>query len=310
LTRYFCTYFDSNFLYQGLALYRSLCQHAGDFRLWVLALDDTAFGLLNRLELPGLRTIRLEDFEAAHPQLAAVRAERSLLEYYWTATPMLPSYVFNLRPQVDMIAYLDADLFFYDDLEAIYDEWGAGSIYLVPHRFGPKHRYTGELHGGLFNVGFNGFRRDASGLGALERWAGQTVAWCYDRIEPGLQGDQKYLHDWPQRHSGVVVSENHGVGAGGWNIFNYRISQGDGHLYLDDSRLVMLHLNWVDLLSDHFFTAIANWSMWPLYRPYAAALKWGIHRVKQVAPDFEPRYKRIPLVKWLTRSVRGGIVPV
>ena len=70
---YFCTYFDGNFLYRGLALYKSLREHASDFVLWVLCFDDVTFQLLNTLGLPEIRTIRLADFEAAHPGLDASR---------------------------------------------------------------------------------------------------------------------------------------------------------------------------------------------------------------------------------------------
>jgi hypothetical protein len=306
--RYFCTYFDQNFIYQGLALYESLRQHAGDFTLWILCFDETTYVLLNRLNLPGLRTIHLEDFEEAYPDLVATKADRSFLEYYWTATPMLPLYVLNSQPHVDAIAYLDADLFFYNDLQPIYDEWGDGSIYLIPHRFAPEHRKSGELHSGLYNVGFVGFRRDESGLAALKRWERQNLEWCYNHSESGRLGDQKYLHDWAERFSGVVVSQNHGIGAGGWNLLRYRISQRNGLIYLDECQLVMLHLNFVSLLSPKCFCGMARWRVRPVYRPYARALHVSIERLRQMAPEFRPNYSRIPYWLFIKRLVRGGIV--
>jgi len=308
--RYFCTYFDQNFIYQGLALYDSLNQHAGDFTLWVLCFDETTYTLLNRLNLPGLRTIQLADFEAAHPGLAEVKTDRWPVEYYWTTTPMLPQYILNSQPQVKLIAYLDADLFFYSDLQPVYKELGDGSIYIVPHRFRPESKQGGELRGGIYNVGLIIFRRDASGLACLERWAEQCLEWCYNRIEPGLLGDQKYLDDWPERFPGVVVSQNHGVGAGAWNVGIYRISQRDGQIYLDNYRLVMLHLNFVELLGPHFFKASGRWSLRPIYRPYAVALRRAIRQVKRIAPDFQPRYTQISLWRWLVVLVRGGIVVI
>ena len=48
---YFCSYFDSNYLSKGLALYRSLVRHAVPFRLWVLCFDDLAYETLRRLAL-------------------------------------------------------------------------------------------------------------------------------------------------------------------------------------------------------------------------------------------------------------------
>ena len=312
---YFCTYFDRNYLYQGLALYESLRDHAGDFTLWVLCFDQVTYELLNRLNLPGLRAIRLADFEAAYPALAAVKADRWPVEYYWTTTPMLPLYVLNSQPQVEAIAYLDADLYFYSDLGPIYDEWGRGSMYIIPHRFAPQGRASAESDGGIYNVGYVGFRRDDSGLACLERWARQTLEWCHNRIEAGRLGDQKYLDDWPQRFSGVVISQNHGIGAGGWNIVNYQISQRDGQIYLDGDRLVMLHLNFVELLGvnllrPRLFLRSPRGPLRPIYSRYAVALRRVTRQVKQIAPDFQPVYTRVSLRRWSAELVRGRTVAI
>lgn len=312
--RYFCTYFDSNFIYQGLALYESLCKHAGDFTLWVLCFDDTAYLLLNRLNLPHLRIICLKDFEAANPSLLSIKANRSFLEYYWTSTPFLLSYVLNQRPEVDLLSYLDADLFFYSDLSPIYEEFKQGSLYVIPHRFilgsavSPDGHELSNPLPGIYNVGYVGFRRDTSAFSCLERWEKQCVNWCYCRIENGKLGDQKYLDDWPERFSGVVVSKNHGVGAGGWNLKDYRVSKRNGSIYLDDVPLVMLHLNFIDLLSSRCFTGTARWYLQTVYRPYAQALRISIQRIRQVSPDFHPNYPTISCWLFFARLVRGGIV--
>jgi hypothetical protein len=308
--RYFCTYFDSNYLHRGLALHESLCAHAGDFALWVLCFDQTTFELLNRLHLPSLHTIRREDFESAYPALLSIKATRSPVEYYLTTTPLLPRYVLDSQPQVNRVAYVDADLFFYGDLRPIYEEWASGSIYIVPHRFPfpPKAQQRSESDGGIYNVGFVGFRRDSCGLACLERWAQQCLEWCYLRTESGRLGDQKYLDDWPQRYPGVVVSENPGVGAGGWNIWAYRIRQRDGEIYLNGHQLIMLHVNFVEVLSARFLVGIPRWSLRPIYRPYAASLSRAIQSIRQVAPGFQLQHRRIPPWEWLARGIRGGIV--
>ena len=312
--RYFCTYFDRNFIYQGLALYDSLRDHAGEFTLWVLCFDETTFELLNRLNLTGLRTIRLEDFESANPDLAQVKADRSFLEYYWTTTPLLVLYVLNLEPDVDLIAYLDADLFFYSNVEPIFQELGNGSIYIIPHRYGlqsissDKEYRKEDFPAGIYNVSYTAFRRDATGLACLKRWAEQCLDWCYFKQELGRCGDQKYLDDWPEQFSGVVVSQNHGVGVGGWNLLNYRIGCRDGLIYLNEVPLVMLHLNFIELLSSRCFAGTARWYLRPLYRPYALALRVSIQKIRQVAPEFHPRYVRIPFRLYLAKLFRGGIV--
>jgi len=61
--RYFCTYFDLNYLPRGLALYRSLLRTCPRFRLWILCMDDGCYDTLTRLHLPHVEVISLEEFE-------------------------------------------------------------------------------------------------------------------------------------------------------------------------------------------------------------------------------------------------------
>ena len=119
---YFCTYFDSNYLTRGLALYRSLVRHAAPFRLWVLCFDDLAYETLQRLNLHEVVPISLRDFEDGDEELLQAKGNRSRIEYYFTCTPTLPLYILRNCSEVDVITYLDADLFFFSDPSPIYEE--------------------------------------------------------------------------------------------------------------------------------------------------------------------------------------------
>jgi len=88
--RYFCTYFDRNYLPRGLALYRSLQCHCPAFQLWVLCMDAACYETLSALALPDVHLIAREDFEAGDEGLLAAKQTRSLIEYYFTCTPSLP----------------------------------------------------------------------------------------------------------------------------------------------------------------------------------------------------------------------------
>mgnify|MGYP003586371672 CR=1 FL=1 len=309
--KYYCTYFDSNFIYKGLALYDSLCNNVKEFKLWVLCLDDKSHELLLRLNLQQIILLRLDDFECRNPDLLEIKNQRLLHEYYWTITPLLPLTLLREVPEIDLIAYLDADLFFYSDLQPIYDEWGDGSIYIIPHRF-PLSRKNDESLVGIYNVGFVGHRRDETGIACLERWASQCIEWCHQQYDnPVAYGDQKYLDVWPKVYPGCVVSMNEGVGAGGWNILNYHhIYSVDNQLFLDNYKLIMLHLNFVELLSNKYYSACSRWFLQPVYRPYAKALKKAIIMVSQIAPEFKPVYHKISFAKLIIKLIRGGIVKI
>ena len=252
--RFFCTFFDRNYLSRGLALYRSLQEHCPEFRLWVLCMDEATYHYLTRLGLPGLEPIALKDFEAGDAPLLAAKQNRSRVEYYFTCTPSLPLYVLNHRPAVDLVTYLDADLYFFACPEPLFDELGSGSIAIIGHRFPPRLRSLEEW--GLYNVGWLSFRRDDHALACLTWWRGKCIEWCHDRIEDGRFADQKYLDDWPSRFRHVVVLEQRGANLAPWNLAGCRLHSTDRKTVMaDGDPLIFFHF--------HGLKRIAPW----LYDP-------------------------------------------
>ena len=277
--RHFCTYFDSNYLLRGLAMYRSLQATGIDCVLHVIALDEECARALTSLREPALRVVRLEDFEAAHPELAAAKADRSRVEYYFTMTPLLPLHVFAAHPDLDLVTYVDADLCFYRSPEVLFDELGAASILLCPHRY-PAHLRHKEIYG-RYNVQFQTFRRDEAGLACLERWRDQCLEWCYDRVEEHRYADQKYLDEWPARYAGHVVETlNSGVGVAPWNWAGSRFSWRDGDLLVDGEPIVFYHFHGLKLFSPYVASnGLLDWGMMPfrlrrfLYAGYVRRLR-------------------------------------
>ena len=79
----FCTLFDVNYLTRGVILYESLKNSVrGDFKLYVLTLDNESLKILNKLNLEFLIPIRLRDFE--NRELLSIKSERTATEYCWT----------------------------------------------------------------------------------------------------------------------------------------------------------------------------------------------------------------------------------
>src|SRR2546421_6203558 len=149
MIRYFCTYFDHRYLPRGLVMYRSLKQHCPAAWLWVLCLSEECYQAIKHLAWPELIPIKLEDFEKGDEALLAAKENRSLVEYYFTCTPSLPLYILNQNPEVKLITYLDSDLYFFSDLESIYQEIGSHSIAIIPHRFPPSQRWMER--NGIYN---------------------------------------------------------------------------------------------------------------------------------------------------------------
>jgi hypothetical protein len=239
--RYFCTYFDSNYLPRALALYHSLRRQCPHFTLWALCMDQGAHQALAAMALPGIELIALEEFERGDEELCAAKGNRSRVEYYFTCTPSLALYVLRANPEVELITYLDADLFFFADPEPLFQELGDASVGIIAHRFPPAMR-DGERFG-VYNVGYLSFRRDAQGLACLGWWRERCNEWCYDRVEEGRFADQKYLDDWPERFPGTVVLAHPGANVAPWNITGGKLDITGSHITVDGAPLIFYHFH-------------------------------------------------------------------
>lgn len=260
---HFCTYFDSNYLLRGLTLYRSLVATGCSFKLHVLALDDQALALIGRLHLPNLEAFGLCDLEAWAPSLLRVKAERSLIEYYFTITPQVPLFFLDRHLDINLITCLDADLYFYSSPEALFDELGTASVLITPHRY-PESLKSHEMYG-LYNVQFQSFRRDDTGLACLNRWRDQCLEWCYDRIEDGKYADQKYLDEWPERYGdGLVVAENPGCGVAPWNWSSYPMELEGDNMTIGGCPLVFYHFHGLKVFHKYFISnGLLDWGLMP-----------------------------------------------
>jgi len=188
------------------------------------------------------------------------------------------------------ITYLDADTFFFSDPEHVFNEIGAKSIAIVPHRF-PPHRKFMEQNG-RFNVSWVSFKGPI-GLTCLQRWADQCREWCFNKYEDGKFGDQKYLDSWPDAYPGEVCEiENMGVGTAPWNLNQYSLTGNDKNIFLcsaavDDglglvSRLVFYHYH--EYLHNKRLTnyKLRDEDRELIYAPYIAAVEAAKQRVDAI----------------------------
>jgi hypothetical protein len=298
--RYFCTYFDRRYLSRGLALHASLARHCPAFTLWVLCMDGDTYDILTRMRRPGLEPIALEELEAYDRPLAAVKPQRERLEYYFTCTPSLPVFLFERRPEIDLLTYLDADLFFFDSPEPLFDEIGPASIAIIEHRF-PPHLRDWERYG-IYNVGWVSLRRDAAGQECSHWWRERCLEWCHDRCEDGRFADQKYLDVWPRRFRNVVSLRHPGANVAPWNVMQYRVETVKGRVHVDGAPLVFYHFHgfrrrsrWVYDTNLSGYGAVAGRVLRTrVYRPYARAVATSASEVERREGiqfvDADPRY--------------------
>jgi hypothetical protein len=303
MTYHFCTYFDRNYLSTGLALYRSLARQRISFVLWALCLDQATHDVLSRASLPNVRLLSIDELENDNKQLLEAKQNRSAIEYYFTCTPFLPLYILRHCPEVEVITYLDADLFFFSSPIPIYQEFGNRSILIVGHQF-PPHLRGHEIYG-KYNVGLTAFRNDEHGARCLEWWRDRCLEWCYDRVEAARFADQKYLDDWPERFQNVAVLQHGGAGLAPWNVANYRLRLDDGRVRVDSQELISFHFAGLKQLNRWVYDpALADYGVRPrgvlkhsIYAPYIRELQEAARWVSMFTNGAAPP----------KRSVREGL---
>ncbi len=284
----FCTLFDRNYLFKGLALYDSLLRVCQNFKLWILCFDDITYNLLMELKLKNVILISLAEFEDS--ELLKVKKSRTPIEYCWTTTPSLPLYILRKWGNIDSITYLDADLYFYSDPSEIYNELGNSSILAVSHNYSRKY-VKNEFRHGRFNVQFLIFKNNQEGIACLEWWRQMCLKWCYVKYEKGKWGDQKYLDECPKKFSGFRELKHKGGGVAPWNIQSYSIKKVDDKVYIDDQELVFYHFHQLNILDANTYDLSRGYPLSPnvinlIYAPYVKQLRKQIDFLLRVCPDF------------------------
>lgn len=221
---HFITLFDSLFLPQGLALHHSMQRHVNNYTLWILCMDERVFEVLTQLKLANVKLMRLADVETE--ALLTAKPDRAVNEYCWTVTPFTPKFVFDADPSVTRATYLDADLWFMDKPDTIFDELNQSGkqVLITEHAYSPECDESAAS--GIYCVQFMSFTREG-GEQVRQWWQDRCIEWCYNRFEDGKFGDQKYLDDWPSRFSNDVhVLQQKQAMLAPWNISRFDYNQG------------------------------------------------------------------------------------
>jgi hypothetical protein len=252
---YFCTLFDINYLAKGVAMLRSLERFCPKSHVFVLCMDDQTKPILESLNFSHVTYLTLDEVE--DQDLLEVKPGRNRAEYCWTLSPCLPWYILKKNPHVEFITYLDADLYFYSDIQPILDEIGDASIAIIEHRFVPELKHLENR--GRFCVEWVSFRRDAEGLACLQRWREQCIEWCFYRLEKNRMGDQKYLDAWPNSYKNLHIIKHPGAGVAPWNYAAYEINGVDGVINIDENPLIFYHFHQFQILSFGRFDRLSKY---------------------------------------------------
>jgi len=298
----FCTLFDKNYFYKGLTMYRSLVANCSeDFNLWVLCMDDLTYELLTKMCLPSVKLVSLKEFES--PELLKVKTERSVAEYSWTCASNFIRYLMSNERSLEMVVYLDADLYFFNDPKVLVEELGDNDIMITEHRYTGKYAKA-AITNGKYCVQFMVFKNNKNGLAVLDWWRLACLDWCFNYLDNNRFGDQKYLDDWMMRFKGVYELQNLGGGVAPWNVQQYlfETSANDVNGRLKNSKktwsLIFYHFHGFSLVSFDKYLPTNYYDLSAqvkqiIYLPYFKALQKSISLVKVYDSGFSFGYSKI-----------------
>lgn len=245
-----CTLFDSKYLAQGLALIESVERTTNANIYWtVLALDQKAAVKLVSLSKSNIEVIELLNFPDL--ELRGLIGQRPWREICWTSASCLLSYCIDQSLPVDFVGYVDADCFFFGDIDNMltgipHDK----SIAIHEHNFSSDRREWLQKSG-RFNVGVVIGRPDVHFSDCIRNWRRQVLSKCTVDFEAGECGDQTYLNEWPSRYPAVHIFSSKGAGVAPWNLNNYRVSIQNEMLAVDEEELYFFHFHGLQV---HYFT--------------------------------------------------------
>lgn len=285
----FCTYFDSGYLVKGMVMIESLRVCGEPAPILVVAFDDQSFRHLEgrKKDLLLIVVHKNQMFEK-FPELEAVIKSRSQAELFFTSSPFLLKLGMERTLPGDLVLYLDADLFFFQNPEPVIRELSDGSIGIIEHKYPIGQRDLASKYG-TFNVGVVIFRNDNEGRKVLDWWAQSCIDWCHDFPSEGRYADQGYLDEFPRLSSKTVVLKNSGFNLAPWNTRSSELAEINGSVLVDGEPLIFFHFHGLSRRWNHFVSGQLNYKS-PLapqvfraiYQPYADALVAMEARLRQV----------------------------
>jgi len=286
-------------------MYNSLADHCSDFHLYIFPFDEKCYQVLQKMNLPNVTLISLKEFE--DEKLLNVKPTRTRTEYCWTCTSSTVLYVLK-KFKVNHCTYVDADLYFYASPEILIDELESDSVLIIEHRYTPK--YDKSKMSGKYCVQFITFINDDRGLRVLNWWRDACLIWCYNRIDDGKFGDQKYLDDWTERFEGVHVLQHFGGGVALWNVQQYDLDSTDGKYVGTELKtgktfdLIFYHFHYLRFYNNRTID-LGRYNLPEnvrrlIYLPYLKHLYQIKNQIQQIDNSFDPNGPIAPRRDWFT----------
>ncbi len=246
MKRFFCTMFDENHLLRGLALIASIKRHGGsDAQVFVLCADEISHMALGKLGDPQVILLRLTEVDDTSLRTEAEAAGRSFAEYLKSIPALLLAKILKLNPHIDLLTYVDANVFFCSSPEPLYNELGNDTLLVVSAPNATES--TTPLYSGAFLC----IKNTSAGAEILTFWQKRSRELLHERSSPSavpLQGNLP-LTDCADRFKGIIVSKHPGLVMAPATLTKHALHAGaSGHPQIEGRDLILCHLSGLKLL--------------------------------------------------------------
>lgn len=293
----FCTYFDKNFLPQGVSFIRSVeSVYSKPYKLFVLCLDKETRHILSSLNFKNVVLLGENDLHGFLPELKAVKQSRAKTEYYYCFTPVLVNYVISLEKESTCAVYIDADFRFFQDFSTFLDSISDYDAAVFEHGRSADNTNEQTNRSGIYNVGFNYFKNSKNATDMLNWWTDRVLE-STGRGE-GVWGDQKYIEKFPELFENVrIVDELHLIAAP-WNVNRGNVTaNSEGKPMTEGEQFVMYHFARLLVINENIFLPIKRTrlpkSVFQLvYKPYLLSLRESLRMIHQIDGNYSVSYTK------------------
>lgn len=241
-TKYICTYFNIDYLARGLALIESINKNNLDTVIYVLAIDEKVeIHLKNKFN--NVKVINMDYYKNHNNITKSKYSDKK--QFFFSITPNLCKMLLADNEEIDILLYLDADVYVSSDITPIYDEFNDFSVGVCSHRRNKFLKIFFKNYG-IYNVGVNLFRNDKVGRKCLHDWSKECNDW-YPNM-PGYKlsffSDQIFLDKWPMAYKNRFVEiKNIGVNVAPWNAINYNFKFSKNNLFVNNNKVIIYHFS-------------------------------------------------------------------
>ena len=258
----FCAVSDVNCVHQAISMNESLKKSEMEHKLYYLCADDDTYEIMSSLEddtivpisvsellktnetLQKLKTIE-PSYEAKAVSQATGGEEPKNLQFLYSLSTFTVNYCLN-QLGLNHVIYIDADIYFFEDFQSVYNDVGDKSIGFVEHRIPHK------IAPGKFNVGIVYFRNDKQGRSASDLWLSCMANPNNEyAVEYGDYGDQKYLELLYEKYKNdiAIIGDTCGHLAP-WNLQFHQYNQKEEEIVWDGNSQPLVYWHFSDFLTE------------------------------------------------------------